>query len=141
MHARKKSGRVETAGKAGSRLVEGLEALARPISDARAIERLLRDLAMNQEDFSRFIRASAPSVSRWIRGEARPSGKMAEKFGRLRVLLNLLQKALVKGDLKYFFGRPHRALRGHRPIDLLDTDFGFEAVKEVIEGALTGTFS
>jgi uncharacterized protein (DUF2384 family) len=141
MHARKKTGKSAPGRRVGSRLIEGLDILPRPIADAREIGHLLRDLAMKQEEFSRLIRSSAPSVSRWVRGEARPSEKIAEKLGRLKVLLDLLKRAIVKEDLKYFFGRPHRGLRGHRPIDLLDTEFGFEAVKEVIEGAITGSFS
>jgi len=122
-------------------LIEGLDILPRPIVDPRGIERLIRDLGVKQEDFSRLIRSSAPSVSRWVRGEVRPSEKIGEKLGRLRLLIDLLSGAIVKEDLKVFFGRPHRGLRGHRPIDLLDTEFGFEAVKEVIEGAMTGSFS
>lgn len=141
MHAKKKTGKSSPAKKFGPRLIPGLDLLAKPIVEPRAIEHLVHDLSMKQEEFSRLIRTSAPSVSRWVRGEARPSAKIAEKLGRLRVLLDILRGAIAKEDLKYFFGRPHRDLRGHRPIDLLDTDFGFEAVKEVIESALTGSFS
>lgn len=66
---------------------------------------------------------------------------MAEKLGRLRTVLDVLEPAIEKKDLKHFLGRPHTRLRGHSPISLLESDYGLETVKDLIETAFTGAFA
>ncbi|MBI2155032.1 MAG: DUF2384 domain-containing protein [Candidatus Rokubacteria bacterium] len=124
-----------------ARLVEGFDAVPSPVSEPKEIQALIDGLGVSQEEFARLIQASGPSVSRWVRGSSRPSGRMAEKLGRLKIVLDILEPAIEKKDLKHFLGRPHTRLRGHSPSSLLDTDYGLEAVKDLIETAFTGAFT
>lgn len=124
-----------------ARLVEGLDAVPSPVSEPKEIQALIDRLGVSQEEFARLIKTSGPSVSRWVRGTSRPSGRMAEKLGRLRTVLDVLEPAIEKKDLKHFLGRPHTRLRGHSPISLLESDYGLETVKDLIETAFTGAFA
>ena len=124
-----------------ARLVEGLDAVPSPVSEPKEIQALIDRLGVSQEEFARLIKTSGPSVSRWVRGTSRPSGRMAEKLGRLRTVLDVLEPAIEKKNLKHFLGRPHTRLRGHSPISLLESDYGLETVKDLIETAFTGAFT
>lgn len=114
-----------------------------PIETSREIKELLDRLGMKQEEFARLIRTSGPSVSRWIRGSGtKPSSRIAQKLGRIKAIIDIIvnANAMPKSDLKHFFSRPNNRLKQLRPIDYLDTDEGFEAVKDILESALTGGY-
>ncbi|MBI3029898.1 MAG: DUF2384 domain-containing protein [Candidatus Rokubacteria bacterium] len=124
-----------------ARLVEGFDALPSPVAEPKEIQGLIDRIGVRQEEFARLIKTSGPSMSRWVRGTSRPSGRMAEKLGRLRTVLDILEPAIEKKDLKHFLERPHTRLRGHSPISLLESDHGLETVKDLIETAFTGAFT
>lgn len=111
-----------------------------PRSGAPPIARLRARLGVTQEQYARLLGVAWATVSRWERGHARPDPKTAARLKRLRELVDLIADAIRPQDLPKFLMTPHPELRGHPPADLLDNEFGFEAVKGLVLAAQSGTY-
>lgn len=97
-------------------------------------------LGVTQEECARLLGVAWATVSRWERGRALPDPKIAAKLNRLRELVDLIGEAIRPEDLPKFLMTPHPDLRGHPPVDLLDNEFGFEAVKSLVLAAQSGAY-
>ena len=104
------------------------------------VGRLRARLGVTQEECARLLGVAWATVSRWERGRALPDPKIAAKLNRLRELVDLIGEAIRPEDLPKFLMTPHPDLRGHPPVDLLDNEFGFEAVKSLVLAAQSGAY-
>jgi uncharacterized protein (DUF2384 family) len=66
---------------------------------------------------------------------------MEKKVGRLDRLVEALRDMVRPEHRIAFLEQKHPLLMNLRPIDLLDTDEGAEAVLRMVEGASTGAFA
>lgn len=57
---------------------------------------------------------------------------------RFYELMTSIGSKLTAGEIKYFFSKPHRDLYGDRPIDVLGTEVGYRAVREILARMLVG---
>ncbi len=109
-------------------------------SGGRPIARLRGQLGLTQEQYARLLGVAWATVSRWERRRALPDAKTATKLNRLRQLVDLIGEVIRPEDLPKFLMTSHPELRGHTPADLLDNEFGFEAVKDLVLAAQSGTY-
>ena len=114
--------------------------LPAPRSGAPLIARLRARLGVTQEQYARLLGVAWATVSRWERGHARPDPKTAARLNRLRELVDLIADAIRREDLPKFLMTPHPELKGHAPVDLLDNEFSFDAVKGLVIAAQSGTY-
>ena len=111
-----------------------------PLAGPVAVRRLRARLGLTQEQYARLLGVTWTTVSRWERGQAKPDAKGLAKLGRLQEILNLIGDAIRPQDLPRFLTAPHAELKGYPPVDLLENDFGFEAVKSLVLAAQSGTY-
>lgn len=104
------------------------------------IGRLRAQLGMTQEQVARLLGVAWATVSRRERGFARPDPKATAKLNRLQELIDMIGDALRAEDLPRFLVTPHPELREYSPADLLDNEFAFEAVKNLVLAAQSGTY-
>jgi transcriptional regulator with XRE-family HTH domain len=125
---------------------EQMPAGRRDSSMAAKIRQLRRRLSpdperpISQQRFAELLGVAWSSVARW-EGGRNPDRNLAAKIMRLdRVLDALGDYVLPEGRLQFFEER-HPLLSNLRPIDLLDTQYGAEAIMDLIERAATGSFA
>jgi uncharacterized protein (DUF2384 family) len=56
-------------------------------------------------------------------------------------IIELLDELVSPTDRQAFLEQPHPLLLGMRPIDMLATQEGFEAVESLLEGVASGGFA
>jgi DNA-binding transcriptional regulator YiaG len=126
--ARKGGSAVQITGKGGEEIRALREALAptpgRPLS---------------QEQLARLLGVSWSTVARWETGRE-PGAELAQKLRRLRRAVELLGDMVTPEHRVAFFEQRHPGLLKLRPIDLLGTPEGAEAVYRALEAAETGAF-
>jgi transcriptional regulator with XRE-family HTH domain len=119
---------VQITGKGGEEIRALREALAptpgRPLS---------------QEQLARLLGVSWSTVARWETGRE-PGAELAQKLRRLRRAVELLGDMVTPEHRVAFFEQRHPVLLKLRPIDLLGTPEGAEAVYRALEAAETGAF-
>lgn len=98
-----------------------------------------RDKPITQERLSELLGVSWSTIARWEGGQS-PDPSMRRKLSRLREVIEILGDMVHPDDRVLFLEERHPLLLKMRPIDLLETDEGFEAVKRVLEGAASGAF-
>lgn len=111
-----------------------------PRARVRPVARLRAQLGLTQEQYARVLGVAWATVSRWERGLALPDRKTAIKLTRLQELVDLIAEAIRPEDVPKFLMASHQELRGHAPADLLDNEFGFEAVKDLVLAAQSATY-
>jgi transcriptional regulator with XRE-family HTH domain len=104
-------------------------------TDLKAIR---KHTGLSQEQLAQLLKTSWVTVSRWERGVVQPSHASAQRLERLMVLLERIGQALPKEEIPMFLQTPHALLRGYRPIDLLDSDYGFRDLLAFIDAAKSG---
>ncbi len=114
------------------------ETKSRRLPVATQVDRIRAQLGATQEQLVHLLAVSWPSVSRWERGVARPDPILAEKLDHLAEVLKMLERVIVKDDMRRWLESAHPGLRGHRPIDLLNNTYGFEEVRNLIESIKAG---
>jgi transcriptional regulator with XRE-family HTH domain len=114
--------------------------LARPRPPLGPVRRLRSRLGLTQEQYARLLGVTWATVSRWERGQATPDAKGLAKLGRLQDLVELIGEAIRPEDVAKFLMTPHPELRGHPPVDLIENEFGFEAVKGLVLAAQSGAY-
>ena len=94
---------------------------------------------LSQEQLARLLGVSWSTVARWeTSGE--PGAQMEQKLRRLRRAVEMLGDMVPPEHRAAFFEQRHPMLLKLRPIDLLDTPEGAEAVYRALEAAETGAF-
>lgn len=113
---------------------------------AAKIRRLRRRLSsdpvrpVSQQRFAELLGVAWSSVARW-EGGREPDRKIAAKIIRLDQALDSLGDFVTREGRLPFFESRHPMLSNLRPIDLLDSEYGAEAVMDLIERASTGSFA
>ena len=107
---------------------------------APSIGRLRARLGLTQEQFASLLGVAWATVSRWERRRAVPDLKAAATLGRLAEVVEIIGEAIRPEDVATFLRTPHADLRGHAPVELLENAFGFEAVKDLVLAAQSGTY-
>lgn len=97
------------------------------------------DKPVTQERLSDLLGVSWSTIARWEGGQT-PDPGTARKLVRLEKAIGLLGDFVHPDDRLAFFERRHPLLLNMRPIDLLDSEEGMEAVERVLEGVATGAF-
>jgi transcriptional regulator with XRE-family HTH domain len=94
---------------------------------------------LSQEQLARLLGVSWSTVARWETG-GEPGVHMEQKLLRLRRAVELLGDMVAPASRVAFFEQRHPMLLKLRPIDLLETPEGAEAVYRALEAAETGAF-
>lgn len=116
------------------------------------IRELRNRLNLSHEQFARLLNTSVANVFRWEQGlprarargprtPVRPSPTMARKLGRLKAVVDRFGSDQDPKGVVAFLSRPHPELLGHRPIDALDSDLGYDMVVGIVEAAFSGSFA
>lgn len=95
---------------------------------------------LSQERFGQLFGVSWRTVARWEAGKD-PDRANAAKLRRLSRVKEALGDAISPEHRLEFLEARHPLINRLRPIDLLDTPEGEEAVLEQIEGAKSGAFA
>lgn len=95
---------------------------------------------LSQQRFSQLLNVSWSTVARWEAGGPLDA-KNALKLVRLQRVLTALGDMVLPEYRLPFFEQSHPLLMKLRPIDLLETDEGAEAVIGQLEAAATGSFT
>ncbi|MBI4542957.1 MAG: helix-turn-helix transcriptional regulator [Gemmatimonadetes bacterium] len=103
-----------------------------------SVKKLRTRAKLSQEDLANLLGASWASVSRWERSIAKPAPETRARLERLRTLLDRIGNALPVQDLPRFLQTPQPLLRGHRPVDLLQSGYAFEDLLAFVESAKSG---
>ena len=88
---------------------------------------------------ARLLGVSWSTVARWETG-GEPGAQMEQKLLRLRRAVEMLGDMVTPEDRVPFFEQRHPLLLKLRPINLLETPEGAEAVYRVLEAAEMGAF-
>lgn len=94
---------------------------------------------ITQERLSSLLGVSWSTVARWEGGQS-PDPGTARKLSRLERAIELLGETVHPDDRLAFFEQRHPLLLNMRPIDLLETEEGTEALETLLEGVQTGAF-
>lgn len=125
----------ERAGRArvkGSRVQE-IRALRAPLGPTP-------ERPLSQEQMARLLGVSWSTIARWETG-GEPGAQMEQKLQRLRRAVEMLGDMVAPDSRVAFFEQRHPMLLKLRPIDLLETPEGAEAVYRALEAAETGAFA
>jgi transcriptional regulator with XRE-family HTH domain len=96
--------------------------------------------SISQQQLSNLLGVSWSTVARWESGgQADPA--MLQKLDRLRRVLDALGGMVRPEHRLPFLLKENQLLLTMRPIDLLGTDPGAEAVIRVLEGTKSGAFA
>lgn len=105
------------------------------------IRSLRTSLGLTQDAFAHALEMSSASVARWEEKRSRPTPAFHFRLRRLAQVIEMLQDVIVAEDIPEWIMSPHPALNGHAPISLLNTQYSFEEVKNLIEAIEWGNYS
>ena len=109
-----------------------------PIAATIDVKKLRMKAKLSQEDLAKLLGTSWVTVSRWERSIAEPAPEKLARLHRLKELLNRIGNSIPEEELVPFLTTPHALLRGHRPVELLESDYSFEDLLAFIEAAKSG---
>jgi uncharacterized protein (DUF2384 family) len=95
---------------------------------------------ISQQRLSELLGVSWSTVARWESGQT-PDPMIREKLERLWQVVGLLNELVRPEDRLGFLEQRHPLLLRMRPIDLLATKEGFEAVYSLLEATASGAFA
>jgi len=95
---------------------------------------------ITQEQLSQLLGVSWSTVARWEGGQS-PDKPTQLKLARLVSALELMGDMVHPDDRLVFFEARNPLLLNLRPIDLLASDEGLEAITRLLEGAASGSFA
>lgn len=95
---------------------------------------------ISQQHFSNLLGVSWSTVARWESG-GRPDPAMLQKLDRLRRVLDALGEMVWPEHRLPFLLKENQLLLKMRPVDLLNTEPGAEAVIRVMDGTKSGAFA
>jgi len=101
--------------------------------------KLLREKTqLSQEKLARLLGTSWVTISRWERKLVTPNGEPQGRLGRLLELVARIGNALPANKIYDFLETPQAEFRGHRPVELLSSDYAFQDLLSFIESAKSG---
>lgn len=112
----------------------------RDLSPKEIVE-LRRQLRLSQQQLADWLNVSLVSVSRWERNQGHPPAREARTLARLAELVNAAPNRLTPREMVRLFAEPHEDLYNDRPVDVLATEFGYRAVRQILERLLTGEYA
>jgi len=133
-----KPGAAERAMKEGS----GVQTMGKVAGEIRALREALAqtpERPLSQEQLARLLGVSWSTVARWETGGG-AGAQTEQKLRRLRRAVELLGDMVTPEYRVAFFEQRHPMLLKLRPIDLLETPEGAEAVYRTLKAAETGAF-
>src|SRR5437867_2232032 len=95
---------------------------------------------LSQQRFSHLLGVSWSTIARWEAG-GRPELSIIRKLNRVRQTLDELGDLIRPEQRVAFFEQSHPLLLTLRPIDLLGTETGAQAVLEMVKAAESGAFA
>lgn len=95
---------------------------------------------ISQQQLSNLLGMSWSTVARW-EGGGQADAAMLQKLDRLRRVLDALGDMVRPEHRLPFLLKENQLLLAMRPIDLLNTEQGAEAVIGVLEGTKSGAFA
>jgi DNA-binding XRE family transcriptional regulator len=95
---------------------------------SKEIRHLRRKAGLSQEKLAQVLDISWPSISRWEREQASPRGEARLRLRRLNELVQQIGNALTPEDIWRFLDTRQTLLKGHRPAELLHSDYGFHGL-------------
>ena len=98
------------------------------------------EITAAQEELSELLGVSWGTVARWEGGQT-PDAMSRARVERLWRIIGLLEETMAPAHRLSFLEQRHPLLLRMRPIDLLATQEGFEALVALLEGAATGAFA
>ncbi len=106
----------------------------------KEIVQLRRQLRLSQQQLADWLNVSLVSVSRWERNQGHPGGREARTLARLAELVNATQNRLAPKEMVRLFAEPHEDLYNDRPVDVLASELGYRAARQILERLLTGEY-
>ena len=109
---------------------------------ASILSELATSLSVDRKSISELLHISERTLSRRLQGNATLTADESDRAVRLARIVSFATEMI--GDLQKaarWLQTPNRALEGHRPFDLLDTDTGVEAVRDVLGRIAYGVYS
>lgn len=94
---------------------------------------------ISQQRFAELLGAAWSSVARWEAGH-RPDRKTGAKIEAVQRVAEAIGDFLLPEGRLSFFDQRNPMLNNLRPIDVLGTPFGTEAVLDLVERAASGSF-
>ena len=125
-------------GEEGSR-AQTVGKVAQEIRALRAALAPTPERPLSQEQLARLLGVSWSTVARWETG-GEPGAQMEQKLLHLRRAVEMLGDMVTPEFRVPFFEQRHPMLLKLRPIDLLETPEGSEAVFRALDAAKTGAF-
>ncbi len=106
------------------------------------LSELASALSVDRKSVSELLHISERTLSRRLQGNANLTAEESDRAVRLARIVSFASEMI--GDPEKaarWLQTPNRALEGHRPFDLLDTDTGVEAVRDVLGRIAYGVYS
>lgn len=91
-----------------------------------------------QPQLARVLGVTPLTISRWERGKTTPDREDIAKLKRLEDLVERLDGLMYSDDLADFMDKPNERLRNHRPSQLLTNDYGYDALRDLIDSVNSG---
>ena len=99
-------------------------------------------LSVDRKCVSELLHISERTLSRRLKGDAKLTADESDRAVRLaRMISSATEMIGDPGKASRWLQTANRALEGHRPFDLLDTDTGVEAVRDVLGRIAYGVYS
>lgn len=114
---------------------------AAKVPTSQKIKTLRSRLLMTQHDFADLLGTATVTVARWEGNHSAPAPKKTIMLERLNRLLELLSEVIVEEDIPRWLVTPRSEFDGYRPAELLDNDFAFGKVEDLVESAKWGAYS
>ena len=102
------------------------------------IKDLRERIQLSQERLAHLVGTSWVTISRWERHLGTPSGEPELRLGRLLELVSRIGNALPPSRIYDFLETPQAEFRGHRPVELLSSDYAFQDLLNFVESAKSG---
>lgn len=107
----------------------------------KEIVELRRQLHLSQQQLAEWLNVSLVSVSRWERNHGHPGAREARTLARLAEMVNAAHSRLAPKEMVRLFGEPHEDIYNDRPVDVLASELGYRAVRQILERLLTGEYA
>ncbi len=109
---------------------------------ASILSELAIALSVDRKCVSELLHISERTLSRRLKGDAKLTADESDRAVRLARIVSFATEMIGDpGKAARWLQTPNRALEGHRPFDLLDTDTGVEAVRDLLGRIAYGVYS
>ncbi len=109
---------------------------------ASILSELATALSTDRKSIAQLLNISGRTLSRRLQSDATLTAEESDRAIRLARVVSFASEMIGNpGKAARWLQTPNRALEGHRPFDLLDTDTGVEAVRDVLGRIAYGVYS